>query len=100
MNKRRLKLQGLLEQITPNVYYQPPETIKMKYPCIVYNIQNGDTQFADNQPYIFVKRYQITIIDSNPDSPIVDEVAKLKRCLFERTFRSNNLNHFIFNIYY
>ena len=45
LENRRLKLQKLLEDIleangkAKNVYYQPPEGIKISYPCIVYNRQ-------------------------------------------------------------
>ena len=39
----RLELQSKLEEIlgSRQVYYQPPETVKMEYPAIVYR-QNSD----------------------------------------------------------
>lgn len=98
----RLKLQTILEKIlgTENVYFQPPPTVKMSYPCVVYQRQSGDTQFADNAPYIIKKRYQVTVIDRDPDSTIPDEVAKLPMCTFDRDYTADNLNHFVYNLYF
>ena len=33
---------------TNNVYYQPPESIKMKYPAIVYSKSNIRSTFAND----------------------------------------------------
>lgn len=98
----RLELQGLLEKLlgSKHVYFQPPASTRMVYPCIVYEWNSGDSSFADDVPYIFVKRYQITIIDLNPDSDIPDKIAGLKRCVMDRMFTSDNLNHWVFNLYF
>lgn len=72
----------------------------MVYPCIVYNRDFSNTQFADNLPYRRKKRYQVTIIDQNPDSVIPDKVADLPMCLFERHFTAGNLHHDVYNIYF
>lgn len=96
----RSQLQAVLEAITSNVYFQPPPSLAMVYPCIVYNRDFANTQFADNLPYRRKKRYQVTIIDQNPDSVIPDKVADLPMCLFERHFTAGNLHHDVYNIYF
>jgi hypothetical protein len=83
-----------------HVYYQPPVNIQIAYPCIVYSISNIDTKFADNIPYMRQKRYDLTVIDKDPDSMIVDKVGCLPRCSFDRMFVSDNLYHWTFSIYY
>ena len=100
--ERRLKLQTILEELlgSDNVYFQPPESLRIEYPCIIYRWDTGDTQFADDEPYIFMRRYQITVIDRNPDSAIPDKIKNLPRCIMDRTYVSDNLNHYIFNIYF
>ena len=100
--ERRLKLQTILEELlgADNVYFQPPESLRIEYPCIIYRWDTGDTQFADDEPYIFMRRYQITVIDRNPDSAIPDKIRNLPRCIMDRTYVSDNLNHYIFNIYF
>lgn len=100
MAQRRLQLHEILKGFVPNVYFQPPATVKMKYPCIVYNRDNADTKFAGNLPYRYIKRYQVTVIDQDPDSEIPDKVAALPMCLFDRFFTADNLNHDVFNIYF
>jgi hypothetical protein len=83
-----------------NVYFQPPSTITMRYPCIKYSIDDMDTIYADDMPYAQMIRYQVTIIDSNPDSLLPGRVSTLPLCKFDRAYASNNLNHTIFNLYY
>ena len=99
---RRLQLQALLEVVLGSdaVYYQPPPTVKMVYPCIVYSRSNGRTQFADNHPYVIATRYQVTVIAKDPDSPIVAKVGTLQKCIYDRHFTANNLNHDVFSMYY
>lgn len=104
---RRLKLQAILENCMRedgnaqyHVYFQPPEKVVIQYPCIIYSRDYGDTQFGDNIPYRFVKRYQVTVIDRKPDSPYVDRVAALPMCTFQRHYTSDNLNHDVFNLYF
>ena len=101
MTDDRLALHELLcEKLgSRNVYFQPPESIKMQYPCIVYKRSTGDTQFANDNPYTFRVRYQVTYIDKNPDSEIVNKMAKFKTARFIKHIVIENLNHDIFNLY-
>lgn len=96
----RLDLQTLLQTITPHVYFQPPESFKMSYPCIVYSRSSTSAKYADNLKYLFKKRYQVTVIDQNPDSAIPDKVSNLPYCAFERHFAADNLNHDIYYLYF
>lgn len=96
----RLELHTLLETMAPHVYFQPPSTITMSYPCIVYKRDYKDTKFADGSPYMHRKRYQVTIIDRNPDSTIPDLVAELPMCVFDRHFTLGDLNHDTYRLYF
>lgn len=99
---RRLELQKLLESIlgSKNVYFQPPSNLVMKYPAIVYSHDYSTTQFAGNLPYHRRKRYLVTQIDRDPDSPIPDRIAQLPLSNFQRHFVQDNLHHNAFNIFY
>lgn len=99
---RRLELHELLVEIlgSRNVYFQPPATVKMKYPAIVYNRNDFDNQHADNIPYVQKVGYQIIVIDKNPDSETVHKIAQLPLCRYDRHYNSDNLNHDVFSIYY
>lgn len=99
---QRLQLQSLLVQIlgSNNVYFQPPPTVKMKYPCIIYKRDRLSTRFADNKPYKHKKRYQVTIVDTNPDSDIHEKVAALPMCSYDRFYTADNLNHDVYNLFF
>lgn len=94
------ELQTLLKTMAPNVYFQPPANLTMKYPCIRYERDGRDTKFADNKPYKHKKRYQVTVMDQDPDSEIADKVADLPLCIFDRHFTADNLNHDVYNLYF
>lgn len=96
----RLELQTLLEGITENVYFQPPENLVVVNPCIVYQREFAETEFADNLPYSIKKRYMVTVIDRDPESSIPDQVAKLPMCIFNRFFVADGLNHDVFQLYF
>lgn len=97
---QRVDLQHELENIVPHVYFQPPESIKLVYPCIIYSLDGIDISHADNAPYKHLKKYQVTVIDKNPDSLLPDEVGKLRSCRFSRYYTDENLHHFAFVLYY
>ena len=98
----RVDLQNVLEKLlgSRNVYYQPPESLKMNYPAIVYARKTIDNSYANNSVYKQNYAYEITVIDKNPDSEIVNKVSKLPTCRFDRHFKSDNLNHDVFTLYY
>lgn len=97
---QRLELHALFLTICPNVYFQPPSGHIMNYPCIKYERTNIRSKSADNRPYKLQKEYTVTVIDADPDSLIPDIIAQIPQCIFDRGFKSNNLNHDVFNILY
>jgi hypothetical protein len=102
MSNRRLEFHDILVQLlgSANVYFQPPATVKMHYPCIVYERNSINAKYADDLLYNNRVCYAVTVIDSNPDSEISFKVGKLPLSSFERHFTANNLNHDIYNVYY
>lgn len=106
---KRLDLHWLLVDIlgTKNepsdkqrVYFQPPPTIFMTYPCIVYSLDAVDEKFAGDILYQGKKRYRITVVDRNPDSLFPDMVAKLPYTSFSSFFVTDNLNHSVYSTYF
>ena len=98
----RLSLQTMLEQIlgSRNVYYQPPTSLKMNYPAIVYARKSIDNKYANNSVYKQDTAYELTVICEDPDSDLVYKISKLPACRFDRHFESDNLNHDAFTLYY
>lgn len=98
----RIELQTLLEGLlgTSNVYFQPPMSVNMSYPAIVYNRSDIRIDHANNKPYAFAKEYTITVIDPDPDSDIPDKIAELSTARFNRGFAVQGLNHSVFTIFF
>lgn len=98
----RLDLQSKLEELlgSKNVYYQPPSSIKMAYPAIVYAKAKIDTRVANNKKYNTITRYDVTVIDRLPDNLVVLKLLELPYCSYDRQYKSDNLNHDILTLYY
>ena len=99
---RRLELQAILEGILGSqyVYFQPPGTISMNYPCIVYEKNTIDPTFADDMVYLQRGKYSLIVIDRDPDTLIPDEVAKLPMCRAGQFYTFDNLYNYPFTLYY
>lgn len=101
--QRRLELHEILCDILGSryVYFEPPESMKLKYPCIVYKRKTGDVRFANNKPYNLQTSYQITCISQNPDEDLVEKIAYyFPKSRPDNHFTSDNLNHDVFSLYY
>nr|DAF18934.1 MAG TPA: tail completion protein [Caudoviricetes sp.] len=83
-----------------NAYFQPPSNIKMKYPAIIYKRDDIINSQANNEVYKQAKKYQLIVIDQNPDSEIVQKISKLSRIRYDRHYVSDGLNHDVFTIFY
>lgn len=98
----RLDLHNILKDVlgSDSVYFQPPSSIEMIYPCIIYQRTDIDTKFANNNPYKLKKQYTITAIYTDPDSNLPDKIANLSTCIFDRRYINENLYHDVFIIYF
>lgn len=98
----RLDFQTLLEGLQDgvSVYFQPPASESMSYPAIVYNRDYRWAVFANNIVHAMKLRYQVTVIDPDPDSLIPDAVGGLPMSNYIRHYTTDNLNHDIFDVYF
>lgn len=98
----RLKLQTMLEGIlgSRNVYYNPPESVKMKYDAIRYYRKEINNTFANDSVYKQDNCYELIVIYRDPDSDIPIKISKLPRCNHDRQYVSDNLIHDVFTLYY
>lgn len=98
----RTNLQATLERIlgSRNVYYQPPESVKITYPAIVYSRDDVVSQHADDMKYIHTNRYEIIVIDKRPDNEAIDKILELPLSSFNRHYTADNLNHDVLTLYY
>lgn len=86
---------------TRNVYFQPPATVKMKYPCIRYSIDSAAQKHADNSTYGYMPQYMIQIIGNDPDTTLPRTLCEhFPRCRYDRRFIADNLYHDNLTLYY
>lgn len=98
MGRSRLQLHELFKLMTPYVYFQPPSL--MEYPCIKYEIDDENVLHADNSAYVAFVGYRVTIIDHDPDSVLRDIIATLPYCQFSRQYKADDLNHFVYSLFF
>ena len=100
--KKRCELHELFCSIIPyrQVYYNPPESMKICYPCIIYSKDSIEKIPADDTGYLNHSVYSVTVIDIVPDSPIVDSLLELPFTSFSSSFVSENLYHTNLRLYY
>lgn len=97
----RLELQDELLPLCPNVYFQPPSNLTMKYPCIVYSKADKMRLYGSNIVHHSMQEYKILVIDKNPDSDIANQVEqKLQYCYINQYYTVDNLNHTALTLYY
>ena len=98
----RLELQSKFEDVlgSRNVYFQPPSSVRMQYPAIVYSRKDIEGRFAHDKIYRNMPCYEAIRIDKNPDSEFIDKILDLPYCSFDRHYEADNLNHDVFTIFY
>lgn len=103
MASRRLELHEKLCSIlgSRHVYFQPPETVKMKYPAIVYKRTGYRIIRADNGMYLKIAEYDVTYINDDPDKDLSDEMlSAFQYCRVDRPYTADNLYHYVYSVFY
>lgn len=99
----KLKLQEELVKVlnNDNVYLQPPESIKLTYPCAKIELEDIDSVKADNTVYMMNRRYSIMYITRDiMDDPTERILTAFSFASFDRTYKADNLYHYVYSIYY
>ena len=106
LSNKRMALDKYLRSIvkqrcgSENVYYQPPANRRMKYPCICYELTKIRNRDADDGVYRQTFHYNVTVIDTKPDSEMTAAVSELSKASHDRQFISDNLYHDVFSVWY
>lgn len=99
---RRLQLDAILRDIleNDNTYFEPPASVKMRYPCIRYSRSHIDTVYADNKSYLRHKRYELILIYEDADSDLPDRLMDKLTVSHDRHYVADNLHHDVFTTYF
>lgn len=95
------ELVGLGVVDSTSIFFQPPETVKLKYPCIIYRLAGVYSRHANDAKYRLKKRYTVLVISSDPDNDIADQLMEhFQYCRFDRRYVASNLYHDSLELYY
>lgn len=102
MGRNQLELHEILRNVLGSgfVYFSPPASIQMKYPCIVYELETKDIDYADNIKYRNHQRWTVTLITEDPIDTIHDRLEELPYSNPSRPFIADGLYHFPYTIYF
>lgn len=101
-NASRLKLHEILCDIlgTRNVYYDPPESLRMEYDAIRYSLDEIKTTYANNAKYSSKRCYNVILISRTSDPEVLDKLLELPFSDLGRPYVSDNLHHYPITLYY
>ena len=101
--RNRLEFDDILVSILGkpnNVYFQPPASVKMSFPAIRYKLNDIDTRNANNKHYLKNASYEVILISKNPDNETVQKLLDLPMSSFDTHYTKDNMNYWVFTIYY
>lgn len=100
MARTRIELDAILRSTlgSDHVYFDPPESFKLKFPCIVYHDSGRIVWKADNGNYIKFKRYMLNYMTKDADDPMVDTIEELQYCTMATPYTSDNVFYYPYNI--
>lgn len=99
----RLDLQTDFETVlnSSNVYFQPPSSIHMSFPAIVYNLGRIEVNHADNMSYLKFNKYDVKYIHKDPDDPnrevLLDHFPMIR---YDRSYVADGMYHDVYTLYY
>lgn len=96
----RIELHHMLEALpgVRGVYYQPPESVKLKYPAVIYSRSHIGNVHADNRVYRQDNSYELIVVGAEPDSALAEAAASLPMCRHDRHYVADGLDHDVFTI--
>lgn len=100
--RTRTELQDYLENLlgSRNVYYQPPASLQMRYPAIVYKRNPARNRHSEDNVYLQNDSYELTVISRDPDIPVVVELSRLPLCRWDARYVGENLYHDRFTLFW
>lgn len=81
------------------VYFQPPESIKMAYPAVVFHLSDLAATRGSNTVFSMRDRYTVTVMDKQPFPEYLYDLQRVPYTSLDTTYRVNGLNHFVYTMY-
>jgi len=101
MDHRQVISEKLHKIIGSEVYFEPPESVKIKdFPAIIYKFSGYEKKQADDGRYFLRERYNVLHIYLKVHEQRRTEfMDKFPYCSFDRTYVADGLHHDSYVIY-
>lgn len=100
MEVNRIEVRNRLSDIMtecgeePHLYFQPNESSRLTYPCMIYHLKTLTTRSANNRPYYNQVSFDITYITRSPVSDVPMKMLEDPMFSFDRYYTAENLHHY------
>ena len=87
---------------TGKVYFQPPSSVQLNYPCWVVERTTAYQPKANDKTYLFRPGYKCMFMNrEEPDPEILRMIPqRYERCKYQNHYVADNVHHDVFLIYY
>ena len=100
MRDRKVVLEKIKNNITPNVYFTPPDNIQLKFPACVVTREDFEIKKANNNPYFSSMGYKLVYMSREEADDIFIKVSSaFKYSSFRTEYKVNGLYHKVFVVY-
>lgn len=83
------------------VHFQPSESIKLTFPCILFKFEGFKDFFANDGRHMLREKYSVTHVYQNPEADLKEEIlSAFLFASFDRQYIADNLYHDVYTIYY
>lgn len=100
MRDRKVVLEKIKNNITPNVYFTPPDNIQLKFPACVVTREDFEVKKANNNPYFSSMGYKLVYMSREEADDIFIKMSNtFKYSSFRTEYKVNGLYHKVFVVY-
>jgi hypothetical protein len=87
---------------TGKVYFQPPSSVQLNYPCWVVERSKVYQPKANDKTYLFRPGYKCMYMNCDePDPEVLEMISRrYERCQYQNHYVVDNVHHDVFLIYY
>lgn len=102
-------IQSSLKELgIPYVYFEPPENVRLQYPCAVFKRGTNSSRNADNRVYKLDNSYDLTYISRVPDDQMSNIIMvgdathkpPFRKLRHIRHYVADGMHHDQYKLYY
>lgn len=86
--------------VNDEIHFQPPEDVKLVYPCIIYSFDGFRTFHGNDGKYLLREEYTVTHIYQDPIEELHSTILSLFNYVsYDRGYIADNLYHDVYSVF-